>query len=251
MNIQVSEQEFSRLRQDVRDAIKWAQTFLGVSFGLVVNWLFAQDQPLPFTVAITLSITSTIAAVFLFQAIMIQVKIKRLQQDMVPSPWLPAQRFSLNNPIRPWHASTRPVVLITGYYDMLHAGHITGLQDAKKHPQELLIVGIHSDELARKEKGPNRPIMSLEQRLTAMQGVGCVDYVFEADCYYDDPPYRILEFVKPNYVVFSTEEKESEKKTKLRLFLAAYLPKHDIEFRPLAINPPILHATTLLEKLTE
>jgi cytidyltransferase-like protein len=157
--------------------------------------------------------------------------------------------FRLSDPVRPWRASSPTVVLTTGYFDLLHAGHVTFLQSCKKGSHELLVVGVHSDELATQQKGCGRPILSVEHRIMMVQSMRVVDYVFEADCFYDETPYRILEFVKPDYVVLSQEEKESNRKADIRLFLSDYCAKHNLQLRTVTIEPPILHTTGIVERI--
>jgi cytidyltransferase-like protein len=157
-----------------------------------------------------------------------------------------AKRFSLNDSVRPWNAGNQPIVLVTGYFDLLHAGHVRFLQASKKATDELLIVGIHSDKLTTRQKGPDRPILILENRIIVVQSLRVVDYVFEADCFYDEPPYRILDFVQPDYVVLSQEEKDSQKKAEIKLFLSNW---RNTKIRVVEIEPPILHTSGIIEKI--
>ena len=57
----------------------------------------------------------------------------------------------------------KTVGLITGCFDVIHAGHVDLFRFAKKHC-DLVIVGLDSDETIKLNKGPNRPIHNIAQR---------------------------------------------------------------------------------------
>src|SRR3989344_207684 len=56
------------------------------------------------------------------------------------------------------------IVLTQGVYDMLHEGHARYLEQALSYG-DVLVVGVDSDELTRKRKGPNRPLVPQAERL--------------------------------------------------------------------------------------
>jgi len=68
------------------------------------------------------------------------------------------------------------VVLTQGVYDLIHEGHAAYLEAAKSYG-DVLIVGVDSDELTRKRKGPNRPIVPQEERLKMLIHLRHVDIV--------------------------------------------------------------------------
>lgn len=70
----------------------------------------------------------------------------------------------------------RKVVLANGCFDILHAGHVRYLQAARMLG-DTLVVAINSDRSARSLKGPERPIMNEEERVTLVSALKCVDYV--------------------------------------------------------------------------
>ena len=82
--------------------------------------------------------------------------------------------------------------------------------------------------------------------------VGPVEYVFEATAFYSDPENgkRMLEFVKPKYVVMSTEEKEATQKVRDRNYLADQQKRGALQIRTQAKESPLLDSSKrLLEKL--
>jgi len=68
------------------------------------------------------------------------------------------------------------IVLANGCFDVLHVGHVRYLKAAKALG-DLLIVGINSDEQARRLKGEGRPILSQDQRAEIISSIEAVDLV--------------------------------------------------------------------------
>ena len=66
------------------------------------------------------------------------------------------------------------VVLVTGGFDPLHAGHIEYFKEAKKLG-DVLVVGVNSDEWLTRKKG--RPFMKFKDRLAIIQSLEMVDDV--------------------------------------------------------------------------
>ncbi|MBQ0828091.1 adenylyltransferase/cytidyltransferase family protein [Streptomyces tagetis] len=104
------------------------------------------------------------------------------------------------NEIRDW-LSSRPgdrAVLATGCFDLLHAGHLCFLEQARELG-DLLVVGVNSDLSVRHLKGPSRPIVGEHERATLVGALKCVDLVF----LYDEPTAdRQIRFLRPQ--VFAT-----------------------------------------------
>ncbi|MFE7354702.1 adenylyltransferase/cytidyltransferase family protein [Streptomyces sp. NPDC057543] len=102
--------------------------------------------------------------------------------------------------IRDW-LSTRPgdrAVLATGCFDLLHAGHLSFLEQARRLG-DLLVVGVNSDLSVRDLKGPSRPIVGERERAALVGALRCVDRVF----LYDEPTAdRQIRFLRPQ--VFAT-----------------------------------------------
>ena len=93
-----------------------------------------------------------------------------------------AQAQALMAQSRRRHWST---VLAQGVFDVLHIGHTTYLKDAKAQA-DLLFVGLEPDASARLNKGSDRPLNPIEERLQLMADLACVDYVFAFE---DSAPY--------------------------------------------------------------
>lgn len=93
-----------------------------------------------------------------------------------------------------WRAQGRKVVWTNGVFDLLHAGHVRSLRDAKALG-DILIVGINSDAGTRKYKGPGRPLMSQQDRAELLSALEMVDAVV----IFDEPdPSRALGLLRPD-----------------------------------------------------
>ncbi len=89
------------------------------------------------------------------------------------------------------------VVMTNGCFDILHAGHVTYLEQAKRLGNRL-IVAVNDDDTVRCLKGADRPVNALEQRMQVLAGLKAVDWVVP---FYEDTPERLICAVKPDYLV--------------------------------------------------
>ena len=89
------------------------------------------------------------------------------------------------------------IVFTNGCFDLLHAGHIQLLKEAKSLG-DILYVGINSDSSIRRLKGLNRPIIPQEQRFEIISSIKYVDKVYIFD---EDTPQRLIEEIRPKIVV--------------------------------------------------
>lgn len=91
----------------------------------------------------------------------------------------------------------KTVVFTNGCFDILHAGHVTYLQKARKLG-DILVLGLNSDLSVKKIKGEKRPVIHQDQRAMVLSGLQCVDHVV----LFDDPdPARLIETVCPDVLV--------------------------------------------------
>jgi len=75
-----------------------------------------------------------------------------------------------------WRAEAKRIAFTNGCFDILHAGHVRTLEAARQHA-DVLIVGLNSDESARRLKGAGRPVFSAHDRAEMIAALGCVDLV--------------------------------------------------------------------------
>ena len=86
------------------------------------------------------------------------------------------------------------VVATGGCFDLLHAGHVRSLAAARELG-DCLIVCLNSDDSVRRLKGPERPIISQQDRAELLLAMECVDAVMVFD---EDTPEAALERLRPD-----------------------------------------------------
>ncbi len=96
------------------------------------------------------------------------------------------------------------VVMTGGVFDILHIGHIFTLMEAKKHG-DVLVVAVARNEHIRK-KG-REPVHDLEYRKIMVESLKPVDLAIAG---FDDPK-KMLEYVKPDVIVYGYDQKESHR----------------------------------------
>lgn len=89
------------------------------------------------------------------------------------------------------------VVMTNGCFDILHAGHVAYLEQAKRLGDRL-IVAVNDDASIGRLKGPKRPINPLNRRMQVLAGLGAVDWVVP---FRDDTPQALIEAVLPDILV--------------------------------------------------
>jgi D-beta-D-heptose 7-phosphate kinase/D-beta-D-heptose 1-phosphate adenosyltransferase len=89
------------------------------------------------------------------------------------------------------------VVMTNGCFDILHAGHVAYLEEAKSLGDRL-IVAVNDDESVRRLKGEARPINPLEDRMLVLAGLAAVDWVVP---FSEDTPASLIESVLPDVLV--------------------------------------------------
>jgi rfaE bifunctional protein nucleotidyltransferase chain/domain len=90
------------------------------------------------------------------------------------------------------------VVFTNGCFDLLHAGHVRYLNQARSLG-DFLALGLNSDASVRAlGKGPDRPITPQEQRAEVMSALACVDLVAIFD---ESTPYDLIKAVQPDILV--------------------------------------------------
>jgi D-glycero-beta-D-manno-heptose 1-phosphate adenylyltransferase len=77
-------------------------------------------------------------------------------------------------------ASGRKIVFANGCFDLLHAGHVRYLQNARALG-DVLILGINSDASVAALKGKGRPLQTQADRAEILASLDCVDYVLLFD----------------------------------------------------------------------
>lgn len=94
------------------------------------------------------------------------------------------------------------IVFTNGCFDILHAGHVRYLAQAKALGHRL-VVGLNSDASVARLKGANRPINPLEDRATVLASLASVDWVipFGDKASENDTPLELILAVQPHVLV--------------------------------------------------
>jgi rfaE bifunctional protein nucleotidyltransferase chain/domain len=86
------------------------------------------------------------------------------------------------------------VVATGGCFDILHAGHVSCLEAARRMGDALVVL-INSDASVRRLKGPGRPVLSAAERARILLALSCVDAVEVFD---EDDPRAVLNGLRPD-----------------------------------------------------
>ena len=91
----------------------------------------------------------------------------------------------------------KTIVFTNGCFDILHAGHVKYLEEAKSYG-DVLVLGLNSDASVRRLKGESRPINNEEDRAVVLSALEAIDFVVVFD---EDTPYELIKLVKPDILV--------------------------------------------------
>lgn len=98
------------------------------------------------------------------------------------------------------------IVMTNGVFDIIHPGHVSYLDNARKLGDRL-IVAVNSDASVKRLKGESRPINPLEARMAVLAGLAAVDWVVE---FTEDTPQRLISEVLPDLLVKGGDYKPEE-----------------------------------------
>jgi D-beta-D-heptose 7-phosphate kinase/D-beta-D-heptose 1-phosphate adenosyltransferase len=89
------------------------------------------------------------------------------------------------------------LVMTNGCFDILHAGHVAYLEEAKARGDRLL-VAVNDDDSVRRLKGAGRPVNTLADRMAVLAGLAAVDWVVP---FGEDTPEQLITAVGPDVLV--------------------------------------------------
>src|SRR5207248_3021315 len=98
------------------------------------------------------------------------------------------------------------VAFTNGCFDVLHAGHVQYLAEARRQA-DCLVVGLNSDASVRQLKGPSRPLNSVEARALVLAGLQDVDYV---TIFADPTPLALIRSVRPDILVKGADYRKAD-----------------------------------------
>lgn len=91
----------------------------------------------------------------------------------------------------------KKIVFTNGCFDILHRGHVSYLEEARKLG-DLLVVGLNSDESVKRLKGSERPINNQFDRQYVLSQLKPVDFV---EIFHEDTPLNLILKVRPKILV--------------------------------------------------
>ena len=105
---------------------------------------------------------------------------------------------ALNDLVEQWRGRGLSVGFTNGCFDILHTGHLSLIEQAKKSCDRL-ILGLNSDDSVRRlGKGEDRPINNENSRATVLSSIGNVDAVVIFD---EDTPLNLINTIRPDVLV--------------------------------------------------
>ena len=124
------------------------------------------------------------------------VAFKRTTESGRPEKVL-ADRHEAAEIARQLQAGGGRVVFANGCFDLLHAGHVAMLQQARSKG-DALIVALNDDDSVRRLKGSGRPVQTLEDRSAVIASLACVDFVVS---FAEDTPLELILALRPAVIV--------------------------------------------------
>ena len=108
--------------------------------------------------------------------------------------------------VEAWRAAKQKIVFTNGCFDLLHAGHVTYLEAAKKTGDKL-ILGLNTDRSVSALKGPTRPVIHENDRARVLAALEAIDAVILFD---EDTPLNLIHEVKPDVIVKGDDYTEEQ-----------------------------------------
>ncbi|HSI37943.1 MAG TPA: bifunctional D-glycero-beta-D-manno-heptose-7-phosphate kinase/D-glycero-beta-D-manno-heptose 1-phosphate adenylyltransferase HldE [Methylotenera sp.] len=105
-----------------------------------------------------------------------------------------------------WKASKQKIVFTNGCFDLLHAGHVTYLEAARKTGDKL-ILGLNTDRSVSALKGPTRPVIHEQDRARVLAALASVDAVILFD---EDTPLSLIDAIRPDVIVKGDDYTEEQ-----------------------------------------
>ncbi len=108
--------------------------------------------------------------------------------------------------IRQARACGEKIIMTNGCFDLLHAGHIQYLEQAKALGHRL-IIAVNDDRSVKRIKGESRPINGLQHRMRVLAALRTVDWVVS---FSEDTPYNLIKAVRPDILVKGGDYQEHQ-----------------------------------------
>ena len=106
-------------------------------------------------------------------------------------------RIQTIDKVRHWKESGEKIVFTNGCFDILHAGHVHLLKEAK-NLGDRLIIGLNSDQSVQNLKGPDRPLNAEDARASVLESLSMVDGI---TIFQEDTPHELIKEIIPHVLV--------------------------------------------------
>lgn len=172
------------------------------------------------------------------------VTVQELETALGKNPDLPLgvmTEQTLLTALEASRAKGERIVFTNGCFDILHAGHVMYLEQARRLGDRV-IVAVNDDASVSKLKGPNRPINTVEERMNVLAGLRSVDWVIP---FSDDTPERLIQKLCPDVLV-----KGGDYKDVMTLPGAQFVVSQGGEVKVLGLKPGA-STTQLIEAIAE
>jgi D-beta-D-heptose 7-phosphate kinase/D-beta-D-heptose 1-phosphate adenosyltransferase len=143
------------------------------------------------------------------------VSREEILSDLLHAPFYGAERAPAANKVvglpqlvaelEPRRKAGQRVVFTNGCFDVLHAGHVQYLAEARRQG-DCLVVGLNSDASVRHLKGPTRPLNPVEARGLVLAGLQDVDFV---TIFADATPLSLITAIRPDVLVKGADYQKS------------------------------------------
>jgi len=108
--------------------------------------------------------------------------------------------------VKQWKQQEKRIVFTNGCFDLLHAGHVTYLEAARKTGDKL-ILGLNTDRSVSALKGPSRPVIHEADRARVLAALEAVDAVILFD---EDTPLKLIDAIRPDVIVKGSDYTEDQ-----------------------------------------
>ena len=105
-------------------------------------------------------------------------------------------RTKLKDTVAALQSQGKKIVFTNGCFDLIHAGHVRYLREAK-NSGNVLVIGLNSDASVSTIK-PGRPVTPENQRAEVLASLEMVDYVI---LFSEDTPYELIKEIRPDVLV--------------------------------------------------
>lgn len=139
---------------------------------------------------------------------------------------------------RQYKEAKKNIVFTNGCFDIIHAGHVTYLNQAAGFG-DILILGINSDVSVKRIKGDKRPVIGQKHRSCVMAALACIDHVV----LFDEPdPENLIKAICPDVLVKGADWQEDQ------IIGADFVEKHGGRIERVVLEPNI-STTKIIDRI--